>query len=65
MDQNAGLEELLNEFRRMLPAQCETARAIDRQEPFEKIALKAIEGGYIEFSQEFTRFIETCLRPSP
>lgn len=62
MEQNAGLEDLLVEFRRMLPAQCETAQAIDRQEPFERIALKAIEDGYIEFSQQFTQFMETCLR---
>jgi hypothetical protein len=62
MEQDAGLEELLAEFRRMLPAQCETAQAIDRQEPFERIALKAIEDGYIEFSQQFTQFMETCLR---
>jgi hypothetical protein len=62
MGQNAGLEELLVEFRQMLPAQCETAQAIDRQEPFESNALKAIEDGYIEFSQQFTQFIETCLR---
>jgi len=24
--------------------------------------LKAIEDGYIEFSQQFTQFMETCLR---
>jgi len=64
MGQNAGLEDLIAEFRQMLPPQCETAQAIDRQEPFEKIALKAIEDGYIEFSQQFTQFIETCLRRS-
>jgi len=57
-----GLEELVAEFRRMLPAQSETAQAIDRQEPFERIALKAIDDGYVEFSHEFTDFIETCLR---
>lgn len=62
MEQNAGLEELIAEFRQMLPSQCETAQAIDRREPFERIALKAIEDGYIEFSQQFTQFIETCLR---
>jgi hypothetical protein len=62
MEQDAGLEELLSEFREMLPPQCETARAIDRREPFEKIALKAIEDGYIEFSQQFTEFMEVCLR---
>jgi len=64
MEQEAGLEELLAEFRRMLPEQCETAQAIDRREPFERIALKAIEDGYIEFSQQFTQFMETCLRRS-
>ena len=62
VEQSAGLEELLAEFRQMLPAQCETAQAIDRQEPFESIALKAIADGYIEFSQQFTQFMETCLR---
>jgi hypothetical protein len=62
MEQGAGLEELIAEFRQMLPAQCETAKAIDRQEPFESIARKAIEDGYIEFSQQFTRFMEICLR---
>jgi hypothetical protein len=62
MKEDAGLEDLLAEFREMLPAQCETAQAIDRQEPFERIALKAIEDGYIEFSQQFTQFMETCLR---
>jgi len=62
MEQNAGLEELIAEFRQMLPAQCETARAIDSRAPFEHIALKAIEDGYIEFSQQFTQFMETCLR---
>ena len=62
MEQDAGLEELISEFRQMLPAQCETAKAIDRQEPFESIARKAIEDGYIEFSQQFTQFMEVCLR---
>jgi hypothetical protein len=56
------LEDLITEFRRMLPAQSETAQAIDRQEPFERIALRAIEDGYVEFSHEFTEFIEACLR---
>jgi len=62
MEQDAGLEELISEFRQMLPAQCETAKAIDRQEPFESIATKAMEDGYIEFSQNFTQFMEICLR---
>jgi hypothetical protein len=62
MGQYVGLEELIVEFRAMLPEECETAQAIERKEPFEQIALKAIEDGYIDFSQQFTQFIETCLR---
>jgi hypothetical protein len=61
-DQMVRLEQLLVDFRRMLPAKCETAQAIDRQESFESIAMKAISDGYIEFSQQFTQFMETCLR---
>ena len=62
MEQETGLEELLAEFRRMLPAECETAQAIDRNEPFQSVALKAIADGYVEFSQQFTQFVEMCLR---
>jgi hypothetical protein len=63
MEENASdLEELIAEFRRMLPAKCGTAQAIDRQEPYELIALKAIDDGYIEFSNQFTGFMEVCLR---
>ena len=65
MEQNVSdLEGLVAEFREMLPAQCETAQAIDRQEPFEQIAYKAIDDGYIEFAHEFSRFMEICLRRS-
>lgn len=62
MGQYTGLEELITEFREMLPEECATAQAIDRKEPFEQIALRAIEDGYIDFSQQFTQFMETCLR---
>lgn len=64
MEQDAGLEQLLSEFRQILPAQSKTAQAIDRQESFERIALEAVEDGYIEFSQRFTQFMEICLRRS-
>ena len=59
-----GLEEFLAEFRAMLPAKSETARAIDRQAPFEQIAFKAIDDGYIDFADQFSAFVETCLRRS-
>jgi hypothetical protein len=64
MEQKAGLERLIREFRRILPARCETAQAIDHWESFETIALKAIQDGYVEFSQQFTAFMESCLRRS-
>jgi len=62
MEQHAGIEALLAEFRKLLPAQSLTAQAIDRHEPFDRIAVKAVEDGYIEFSQRFTQFMELCLR---
>jgi len=62
MEQDAGVQQLLVEFRQLLPAQCLTAQAIDRHEPFDRIAVKAVEDGYIEFAQRFTQFMELCLR---
>jgi hypothetical protein len=63
MGENASsLEELITEFRRMLPAQSSTAQAIDQGEPWERIALKAVEDGYIEVADQFNRFMEACLR---
>ena len=58
----SDLEELIAEFRPMLPAQCKTAQAIDRREPFEEIAHKAIDEGYIQFVDQFSKFMEICLR---
>ena len=55
-------EDLIAEFREMLPDQCATAQAIDRSEPWEQIAAKAVEDGYIELADQFDRFVEVCLR---
>ncbi len=61
--QNASrLEEIIMKFRQILPPTCATAQAIDQREPWEQIALKAIDDGYIEFADEFNTFMETCLR---
>ena len=56
------LEELVAEFRGMLPEKSRTAQAIDRNEPFKQIALRAVDDGYIEFSHELVGFMEVCLR---
>ena len=63
MGQN-GLEHFIAEFRRRLPAQSKTAQAIDRFDPFEKIAFKAIDEGYVEFVDQFSKFMEDYLRRS-
>ena len=56
------LEEIIMEFREILPAKCATAQAIDQRGPWEQIALKAIDDGYIDFADDFNTFVETCLR---
>ena len=56
------LQELIAEFREMLPDQCGTAQAIDRKEPWEQIALKAVEDGYIELADQLGGFMEVCLK---
>jgi len=58
------LEQVIDAFREMLPAESATAQAIDRQEPWERIALKAVDDGYIEFANELGTFIEVCVRRS-
>jgi hypothetical protein len=57
-------EELITELRHMLPTNTATAQAIDQHEPWERIAIKAIDDGYIESADEFVRFVEACLRRS-
>ena len=60
----ADLEHTISEFRELLPAQSATARAIDRHDSWESIALKAVDDGYIEFANDLGTFIEVCLRRS-
>ena len=55
------LQDLIAEFREMLPGRSATAQAIDRKEPWEQIALKAVEDGYIELADRFDAFVEICL----
>lgn len=58
----SDLEELVADFRMMLPERSRTAQAIDQNEPFKQIALRAVDDGYIEFSHELVGFMEVCLR---
>ena len=56
------LEEVIAQLRQMLPANTATAQAIDQYEPWERIALKAINDGFVECADEFVRSVEVCLR---
>ena len=62
MEQHSGLNELIEKYRTVLPAESRTAQAIDAHEPIERIALRAIEDGYTEFSQRVAQSMESCLR---
>ena len=63
MTQTASqLDAMIADFRRMLPEQSATAQAIDRQDPWQQVALNAVADGYIEFANELSRFIEVCVR---
>jgi hypothetical protein len=57
-----SLEEVIREFRKILPEDCATARAIDGLEPWEQVAQRAVDDGYIDFVNEFSTFIEVCVR---
>jgi hypothetical protein len=56
------METIVLQFRQMLPPECATAQAIDDNEPWEKIAMTAIDDGYIEVAEEFNCLVEACLR---
>jgi len=58
----ASLEDVIGQFRQMLPAESATAQSIDRRDPWEQIAGNAVHDGYIEFANELGTFIEVCLR---
>ncbi len=57
-------EEIVTQLRHMLPTHTATAQAIDQHAPWEQIALRAIDDGYVESADEFVGFVEACLRQS-
>ena len=60
----SNYDEFITQLRQMLPTDTATARAIDRNEPWERIAMKAIDDGYVESADEFVRFVEACVTHS-
>ena len=55
-------EQAIRELRRILPASSDTARAIDRGEPWHRTAMSAVNDGYITQANELREFIEACLK---
>jgi len=55
-------EEVMTRFRHILPTQTVTVPARDPHEPWERLALKAIKGGYFKIADDFVLFVEACLR---
>jgi hypothetical protein len=55
------LEEVIVQFRHLLPAISATAQAIDRHEPWRQIAMRAVDDGYIKSVEQFFLYVEVCL----
>lgn len=55
------LEEVIAQFRHLLPARSATAQAIDRNEPWKQVAMRAIDDGYIANADQFFLYVEICL----
>ena len=60
--QSSQLEGFLGQFREVLPNMCATALAIDRQEPWERVAASAVEDGYIDLAEDFNHLVVAILR---
>lgn len=55
-------EAMLYEFRKHIPTDCKTARSIDRNDPWDRIARFAKDDGFIELASQLeqskTRLLE-------
>jgi hypothetical protein len=55
-------EEVITQLRRMLPKNTATAQAINQHDVSERIAMAAIDYGYVETADAFVRYVEARLR---
>ena len=58
----SNFEEVGARLHYMRPTDAAMAQASDRHEPWKRIAMRAINDGYIESADEFVRFFDACLR---
>lgn len=56
------LEGVFTQLRHPRPAHAASARTIDRNAPWKRMAMNAIADGHIESAAEFVRFVDACLR---
>ena len=56
-----NMEVAMQEFRRVLPAKCATAQAIDGHQPWEKVASEAVTDGYVDVVEKFKELVEAVL----
>jgi hypothetical protein len=55
-------QEVVSQLRQMLPANTATAQATGRHEPWERIAMQAVDGGNFETADEVVRLVAACLQ---
>jgi hypothetical protein len=55
-------EELISRFRHTQSTNTARAGAVDPNEFWKRLALKAIDGGYFKSADEFVLFVEACMR---
>lgn len=48
-------EAMLYKFRKSIPTNCKTAKSIDRNDPWDKVALFAKDDGFIELAEQLVQ----------
>ncbi|MCL4470551.1 MAG: hypothetical protein ACYC05_07980 [Sulfuricella sp.] len=48
-------EAILYEFRKHIPASCKTAKSIDRNDSWDRVALFAKDDGFLEIAEQLER----------
>lgn len=55
-------EEVMSRFRPARPTNTRMTPAVDPNEFWRRLALRAIDGGYFKSADEFVRFVDSCKR---
>lgn len=48
-------EAMLYEFRKNIPTDCKTAKSIDRNDPWDRVALFAKDDGFLEVAEQLEK----------